>query len=81
MNNQNIEVFRFDLKGREVIGLRFDNDAAIKSELDKRVRKHSKGVSNASGWSQDQGAWYVDPSIWLRVRPSLVKRFTLIETD
>ena len=50
MNKSDIEVFKFDRQG--LIGLRFDRDANIKSELEKRIRKAGKGVADASGWSQ-----------------------------
>jgi hypothetical protein len=81
MNKLDIEVFKFEMKGREVIGLRYGRDPNIKNELEKRIRKSGKGVSDASGWSQDQQAWYVDPGVWDQIRPSLAKRFNLIEAD
>jgi hypothetical protein len=81
MNKLDIEVFKFEMKGREVIGLRYGRDPNIKNELDKRIRKSGKGVADASGWSQDQQAWYIDPAVWEQIRPSLAKRFNLLEAD
>lgn len=81
MSKTDIEVFKFDLHGREVIGLRFDRNPNITSELDKRIRKYSKGVADPGGYCQDQDARYVDPEIWDSIRSFLAKRFTLLEAD
>jgi hypothetical protein len=76
-----IEVFKFEIDGREVIGLRFDRNPIINNELDKRIRKYSKGVADPGGWSQDQDARYVDAGIWNKIRSYLAKRFDLVEAN